>query len=156
MIKELNLKVLILALFPLFCSCGTNENIPEPIIDASDKDVLYNIKKVQWPQAYATQDTVLLDNILGADFQMIDQGGAWYTKRDELNWISEHKTQNDSFFYEIKRFDILENGTALICGTGHIFNDSVRSQYQSSNVLVKRDGKWEAIMSHVSGVEVVD
>lgn len=36
-------------------------------------------------------------------------------------------------------------------GTGHIRNDSTYSIYQSSNVLVKRDSVWKAILSHVSG-----
>ena len=82
---------------------------------------------------------------------MIDQAGNWYTKLDELNWIKENATQHDSFRYEIKRLDILDNGTAIICGTGHILNDGEKAIYQSSNVLVYREGKWKAVLSHVSG-----
>lgn len=115
-----------------------------------------DLKEVQWPKAYAEQDTLLLDKILGDDFQMIDKGGNWYTKKDELNWIKGNATDNDSFRYEIKRFDLLENGTAIICGTGHILKDSVKSIYQSSNVLIKRDGNWEAVLSHVSGYKVLE
>jgi len=116
-----------------------------------DKVTLTYLKEVEWPKAYAEQDTVLLDRILGEDFEMIDQAGNRYSKKDELNWIKENATDNDSFSYEIKRFEILENGTAVICGTGHILKDSVKSIYQSSNVLVKREGTWKAVLSHVSG-----
>lgn len=151
-------RVLYLLLFTIICvftSCTT----PPPeksIITPEDNAFLMNLKEVQWPKAYAEQDTLLLDKILADDFQMIDQGGNWYTKKDELNWIKGNATDNDSFRYEIKRFDLLENGTAIICGTGHILKDSVKSIYQSSNVLIKRDGKWEAVLSHVSGYKVLE
>jgi len=113
------------------------------------------MKEVEWPKAYAEQDTTLLDRILGDDFKIIDQSGVWYDKEFELNWIKKNATNNDSFRYEIIRLDILDNGTAVVCGTGHTLKDSVRSIYQSSNVLVKRDGKWKAILSHVSGVKTL-
>jgi len=50
----------------------------------------------------------------------------------------------------------LDNGTAIICGTGHIQKDSIKSTYESSNVLVKREGDWKAILSHVSGVRDIN
>jgi len=87
---------------------------------------------------------------------MIDQSGNWYSKSDELEWIKKNALNNDSFRYEIKRFEILENGTALVCATGHILKDSVRSIYQSSNMLVKREGQWKAILSHVSGFKTIE
>jgi transcription termination factor Rho len=118
--------------------------------------MLRHLKEVAWPKAYAEQDTILLDKILGEDFKMIDQAGNWFSKKDELEWIKKNATQNDSFHYEIKRFELLENGTALICGTGHIYKDSVKSIYQSSNVLIKREGMWKAVLSHVSGVKKID
>lgn len=122
--------------------CQSDTNTNNQVLSETDKETLQYLKEVEWPKAYAEQDTVLLDRILGDDFQMIDQFGTWYTKQDELDWIKKQATQNDSFHYEIKRFDILDNGTALICGTGHIVSDSVKSIYQSSNVLVKRNGEW--------------
>ena len=87
---------------------------------------------------------------------MIDQAGHWYSKKDELDWIKKIATNNDSFHYEIKRFDILDNDTAIICGTGHIVKDSIKSIDQSSNVLVKREGKWKAVLSHVSGFKPIE
>lgn len=120
---------------------------------AADSTRLRYLKEVEWPKAYAEQDTVLLDRILGDDFRLIDQDGGWYTKQDELNWIKKNATKHDSFRYEIRRLDILPNGTAVIAGTGHIINDGNTSIYQSSNVLVYREGAWKAIVSHVSGIQ---
>lgn len=122
-------------------------------INPDDKDKLRYLKEVEWPQAYREQDTILLDRLLGDDFKMIDAAGNWYGKKDELEWLRNNAVRNDSFYYEIKRFEILENGTAIICGTGHIFRDSTKTIYQSSNVLIKRDSIWKAVLSHVSGVK---
>lgn len=126
------------------------------LITGDDEQVLRHLKEVDWPRAYSEQDSILLDKILGDDFMMIDQSGNWYTKNDELEWIINNAPTYDSFKFEIKRFDILDNGTAIICGTGHIYSDSVHSTYESSNVLLKRDEKWEAVLSHVSGIRIID
>ena len=145
----------------LFCSLSAcqktqTESPSTSIITASDHGILKNLKEIQWPKAYREQDTVLLDKILGDDFQMIDAGGTWSDKAGELEWIKEHAMEHDSFRYEIKRLDVLDNGTALICGTGHIINDSIETIYQSSNILIKRNGMWKAVASHVSGVKQVE
>ena len=148
--------VLLLTSMALMAGCGIGNNDQDRLITDNDKEVLRHLKEVDWPRAYEEQDTVLLDHILGDDFRMIDQEGREYSKKDELEWIKKNAPDYDSFYYEIKRFDILDNGTAIICGTGHILKDSVKSVYQSSNVLLKRDGKWKAVLSHVSGVKNID
>ena len=122
----------------------------------SDLKTLRYLKEVEWPKAYREQDTVLLDRILAEDFEFIEASGNRTNKRFELDWISKNATAHDSFRYEIKRLDILENGTAIISGTGHIINDSVKSTYESSNIFIKRNGTWKAIASHVSGVKDVE
>ncbi len=126
------------------------------IITEEDKEELRHLKKVLWPQAYSEQDTVLLDKILAEEFQFIEASGNVSNKQFELNWIKENKFSHDSFYYDIKRFDFFENGTAIVSGTGHIHNDSTKSIYQSSNVFIRRNDEWKAIASHVSGVKEVD
>ncbi|WP_421810492.1 DUF4440 domain-containing protein [Flagellimonas sp.] len=137
------------------CTSKTETETGQNLITEQDRHLLSQLKEVKWPKAYREQDTLLLDSILGDDFQMIDDQGNWSDKKGELDWIKEHASTHDSFFYEIKRLDILPNGTAMICGTGHIFNDSIKTIYQSSNVLIKREGQWKAIASHVSGIKQV-
>lgn len=146
-----------LGLLTIF-SCETKTDVQPvtTIIAEGDQQTLRHLKEVQWPKAYREQDTNLLDAILGDDFQMIDDAGNWSNKTKELAWIKENAMEHDSFYYEIKRLDILPNGTAMICGTGHIFNDSTETTYQSSNVLIKREGFWKAIASHVSGIKKAD
>jgi len=77
------------------------------------------------------------------------------TRADELEWVSNNKPGYDSLTFELKRLDVFENGTAIAAGTGTIRGTDADgpyvAQYQSTNVLIKRDGKWRAIASHVSG-----
>ena len=126
------------------------------VLGPEDQKTLRYLKEVEWPKAYRNQDTLLLDRILGEDFQMIDAAGNWSDKAGELAWIKANASAPDSFFYDIKRLDVLDNGTALICGTGHIFNDSTHTLYESSNILIKREGLWKAVASHVSGIRDAD
>lgn len=123
----------------------------------SDEAILREIKEVLWPRAYREGDVALLDRILAKEFQMVDAAGEWSNKAAELDYIAKNRPTYRSFRFEIKRLEILENGTAVIAGRGVViaaegdaFGDF---EYQSSNILIKRDGRWQAIASHVSGVK---
>lgn len=137
-------------------SC-VSDQYPTNAVDLTDDQVrLRQLKEVAWPTAYREQDTLLLDAILDDSFQMVDADGNWSDKAGELSWIKAHAMSHDSFRYEIKRLDVVENGTAIVAGTGHIINDGKESLYESTNVLVKKDGQWRAIASHVSGVRAAN
>ena len=113
-----------------------------------DEATLRHFKTVLWPQAYRTQDTDLLDRMLHDSFQMIDAEGNRSTKAAEIAWVSENQWNPGSFTYRIERLDIFNGGTmAIIDGTGV----AERYSYQSSNILIKDDGEWRAVASHVSG-----
>ncbi len=120
-----------------------------------DAAELTHLKQVLWPKAYREQDVALLDRILADEFQMIDGSGRWSTKHDELQWIAQHRPAYDSLNFEIRRLDVFENGTAVVAGTGIIRGTDDEgpyvAEYQSSNILIRRDGVWKAIASHVSG-----
>lgn len=113
----------------------------------SDKDVLKDFKTVLWPQAYRTQDTKLLDRLLDDSFQMIDGEGNRSTKEKELAWVAENAWNPGKFEYRIERLEIFGGDTAIIDGTGL----AEKYTYKSSNVLIKKDGQWRAVASHVSG-----
>jgi len=120
-----------------------------------DEALLREIKEVLWPKAYFEQDTALLDRILADEFKMIDGAGTWSTKTDEIEWVSNNKPTYDSLVFEIHRLEIFSGVTAIVAGTGTIQGSdedgSYVAEYQSTNVLVKRDGLWRAVASHVSG-----
>lgn len=122
-----------------------------------DLQQLRFLKEVEWPKAYREQDTILLDRILAAEFQMIDAQGNWYTKQDELDYIKQHQPSYDTFYFEIKRLELFENQSAIISGIGHIKGKDKEGAYSmtyhSSNVLIKRGKLWKAVSSHVSGIK---
>jgi len=122
---------------------------------SADEAALRELKEVLWPKAYFEQDTKLLDQILAPEFQMVDGDGNWSTKADELAWLAKNKPAYDSLAFSIRRLDVFENGTAIAAGTGTIRGSDEDgpyvAEYQSTNVLIKRDGQWRAIASHVSG-----
>jgi hypothetical protein len=73
--------------------------------------------------------------------------------------VRKNKPSYDSFRFVIRRLQIFENRTAVVSGTGYIEtkakdgNKGSKTEYQSSNVLIERDGRWQAISSHVSGIK---
>lgn len=121
----------------------------------SDGDFLRRLKEVEWPKAYREQIPTLLDEILADEFQVINNDGAWSDKVKELERVRATRPSYDKFRFEIKRLEVFDNGTAIIAGTGHGSGKdkegSYTFEYQSSNILIKRNGKWKAIASHVSG-----
>jgi hypothetical protein len=145
------LLVLVLAVLPVASFAGE---------ERPDEEVLREIKEVLWPRAYATQDVDLLDSILAEEFQMVDAEGNWSTKAAELEWIRANAPSYDSLEYNITRLDIFENGTAIVAGTGVVSGSAEEGpyvlEYQSTNVLIKRDGVWQAVASHVSGTKDKD
>jgi len=124
-----------------------------------DEATLRYLKEVEWPKAYREQDTVLLDRILAKEFQRIGSDGESSTKRDEIEYIKTHKPSYISFNFKIERLEIFENNTAVVSGTGTIRNKDSEGLYdliyQSSNILIKRNGLWKAISSHTSGDKIV-
>ena len=148
------MKNIVILLSFLMLSCV--ENKEQSLNTTKEFEKLRFLKEVEWPRAYREQDTVLLDRILGDDFQMVTNDGEWSNKTKQLERIKKAPMDHDSFRYEIKRIEILENGTAIIAGTGHIVNDSTKTIYQSSNILIQRNGIWKAVLSHVSGVKNVE
>ena len=149
--------LLLIAALIVLVSCNKSPEVAhKSIISEEDAKTLRYLKEVEWPKAYREQDTVLLDRILNDDFEMVRADGEWSNKAKELEWIKHNAFVNDSFYYEIKRLAIYDNGTALIAGSGHVFNDSTETVYESSNVLIKKNGLWKAITSHVSGIRIED
>ena len=113
----------------------------------ADEKQLRHIKTVLWPRAYREQDTELLGRLLDESFQMIDGEGTRSNKAKELEWISNNAWNPGVFEYRIERLDIYGSDTAIIDGTGV----AEKYTYKSSNVLIKENGEWRAVASHVSG-----
>ena len=131
-----------LILLPFLC-CAACVN------DAADDEAtLRHLKTVLWPTAYRSQDDELLDRLLHDSFEMIDADGNRSTKQQELDYVRNNAWDPGEFEYRIERLQIYRGSFAIVDGTG-IASDYT---YKSSNVLVKENGEWRAVASHVSGV----
>lgn len=125
----------------------------------TDKARLRELKEILWPKAYREQDAALLAQILADEFESIDAEGNVSTKAEELDYVRKNKPSYDSFRFVIRRLEIFENQTAVVSGTGYIETKAregkkgSKTEYQSSNVFIERDGRWQAISSHVSGIK---
>lgn len=120
-----------------------------------DAATLRELKTVLWPRAYSQPDPALLEAILAAEFQMIDDSGAVSTRAEELAYVrgKQPDPPERRFRFVIERLEVFEGGSAVVTGMGHITdprNGPGESRYRSTNVLVKRDGRWQAVASHVS------
>jgi hypothetical protein len=122
-------------------------NLIPNVVLADDYAILREFKTVLWPQAYRTQDVELLDRMLHDSFEMIDGEGNRRTKQDELDFIANNQWDPGSFEFRIERLQIYQGAFAVIAGTGV----AEKYTYKSSNFLVKENGVWRAIASHVSG-----
>lgn len=129
---------------------------PAAVAELTDEQQLRELKEVFWPRAYFEQDVALLDAILADEFELIDAEGNRTTKADELAWVRDHKPGYDSLVFEIRRLDVFGNGSAVVAGTGTVRGVDEDGPYvvtyESTNVLIKRDGQWRAVASHVSGM----
>lgn len=125
--------------------------------DSVDQDRAYlrKLKEELWPKAYFDQDDALLAEILADEFQMVDADGNWSNKERELEHVRNNAPVYDSLTFEIKRLDVFAGHTAVVAGEGVIRGSNEEGpyefQYQSSNMLIKRNERWQAVASHVSG-----
>jgi hypothetical protein len=140
MTDKLRLAILIALSFVLIPAAAEAET-------TDDERTLRHFKTVLWPQAYRTQDVGLLGKLLHPGFQMIDGEGERSTRQQELDWVAENAWDPGTFEYRIERLDIYGGNTAVIDGMGV----AAKYSYRSSNVLIKEDGRWRAVASHVSG-----
>lgn len=130
---------------------------PGSAAEGGDAAILHELKTVLWPKAYRQPDPALLEAILAPEFQMIDDNGAVSTRAEELAYVRGKAPDpaERRFRFVIERLEVFDGHSAVVTGMGHIVdprNGPGESRYRSTNVLVKRDGRWRAVASHVSAI----
>lgn len=123
--------------------------------NGDDRAFLRRLKTVEWPRAYREQDAAFLDRLLADEFERIGFDGTRSSKLEELARVRASRPDYDTLSFEITRLDVFDNGTAVVSGIGTVTGRDEQGPYTmtyaSSNVLLKKDGRWRAISSHVSG-----
>ena len=130
---------------------------------ASDREAdiatLTEKKIVIWPKLYAERDADGLDAFLGDEFVVLNPDGTKRTKADELKFLRETPPDDEEsdFLYTIDDIVFPTDDMAIIYGHGDSTRETEDGEpchhnYWSSNTLVRREGEWKAVFSHVSGV----
>ena len=154
------MRLLITLLLTMHCLDATPAQTESEPTKATTRHqaTLHHLKTVLWPQAYRTGDRDLLEQILAPGFVLITASGEWRGRARELEELADYSWTHTSFDYRIKRLEIFAGDSAIVAGEGVAdgVDESGRYhlRYQSSNVLVLRDGRWQAVQSHVSGIEL--
>ena len=121
-----------------------------------DETALRHLKEDLWPTAYREQDVALLETILHESFQMVQADGSWSDKQRELDSLPGATWPHDDFRFQIQRLDVYSD-SAIVAGegraSGHGETGPYCFTYQSTNVLIKSEGRWQAVASHVSGIQ---
>lgn len=112
--------------------------------------------KLDWGKAYVQRDAVLLDRILADDFVVVDADGAAATKMQEMADFKSSSVKYESSNYDDATVRVYGD-TAIVSGRGTVKGrgktQAFHMQYRSTNVFVKRNGRWQAVASHISGVK---
>ena len=120
-----------------------------------DQKFLRELKTSVWPSAYKNADAELLGSILHDNFKLVDANGETVNKAQELAFLKDYVWPHSKFVYHIDSINITAQNTAVVIGNGKASGQNDEGEYcftyTSSNVLVKQDGQWQAILSHVSG-----
>ena len=122
----------------------------------ADERMVRKIKEQDWPKAYANQDTELLSKILAEEFFMIDADGNNFGKKQEIEYVRDNKPKYETFDYSVGRLLIFDNTTAILNGLGILTGEDdhgpYTTTYQSSDVMIKRNGQWQTVSTHISGL----
>lgn len=112
--------------------------------------------KLDWGKAYVKRDAAMLERIIADEYTVTDENGAT-TAREAI--IADFKNSSaiyDSAVYEDAKVRIYGD-TAIVAGRGTVKGrgktTAFHTQYFSTNVFVKRDGRWQAVATHISGVK---
>ena len=125
--------------------------------DDSLEQQLIRVKR-DWGGADVRRDIALLERILAPDYTVTDDSGHT-TGRDEV--MADFKAA--AVTYEAASYDDVKvrvyGAVAIVAGRGTVKGRNSRGnfhrEYFSTNVFFKRDGRWQAVATHISGVRAL-
>jgi ketosteroid isomerase-like protein len=106
-----------------------------------------------WSQAYVKGDIASLDKLLAAEYLFTDQDGKTFTRAEDIASVKSGEFKMTSF-----KIDDLEihvyNDFATVTGLNEFVatdsGEDASCKCRFTDVFVKRDGRWQAVASHVS------
>lgn len=111
--------------------------------------------EIDWGVAFERRDMATLDRLMADEYILTDPLGQLRTKTEtlaaiETNEVDFQSTQSDDVNVTIY------GDTAVITGRstfrGRYKGWSMTGSYQYTDVLVKRNGSWKAVSSHITAL----
>lgn len=114
----------------------------------------------QWAEATRTKNPALVRDVLADDAVIVYPDGAVATKADEIRTIEAGTITTESFETTDPKVTVLSADSAYITGRSILKNASykdpnqkrslnISGEYRFLDVYRRRDGKWQAVASHV-------
>ncbi|HET7811917.1 MAG TPA: nuclear transport factor 2 family protein [Steroidobacteraceae bacterium] len=108
-----------------------------------------------WSQAYVTGDAAWLDKLMAPEYLFTDTDGKTYNRDDDISAVKSGEWKMTSFKMgdlKVHVYGDVATVTGLndFVATDHGKDASCKCRF--TDVFVKRDGRWQAVASHVSKV----
>jgi ketosteroid isomerase-like protein len=133
------------------------EQAPRVISTVTTEDEIRQIE-YDWGVAFERRDMATLDRLMADEYVVTDPLGTVRSKAESLAAIQS----NAVLFESTKSDDVrvcVSGDTAVVTGRssfrGRYKGWSMRGQYQYTDVLVKRNGYWRAVSSHITALATV-
>lgn len=107
-------------------------------------------------RAYVTKNVAALERIYADEYTVTDQAGESTTKAQEIERMKTGTALYEFTSYEDVKVRVYGD-TAIVAGRGMVKgrgkSGAFHTEYRSTNVFVKRSGRWQAVAAHISGVK---
>lgn len=111
--------------------------------------------EIEWGEAFEHHDVATLDRLMADDYFLTDPLGIVRSKAETIAAIH----RNQILFQSTHSDDVkvrVNGDTAVVTGRskfrGRYKGWSMAGQYQYTDVLVKRNGCWKAVASHITAL----
>ena len=123
----------------------------------TDHDHVKQIE-IEWGEAFERRDMAALDRLMADEYVVTDPLGNVRSKAESLAAIESNVVHFESTTSDNVNVHI--NGdTAIVTGRssfrGRYKGWSMAGKYQYTDVLVRREGDWRAVSSHITAVAAV-
>ena len=130
-----------------------NQSQTESLIISTEEEIRQ--VELEWGDAFEQHDVVALDRLMADDYFLTDPLGIVRSKAETINAIH----RNEVLFQSTHSDDVsvrVNGDTAVVTGRskfrGRYKGWSMTGKYQYTDVLVKRNGSWKAVASHITAL----
>jgi ketosteroid isomerase-like protein len=106
-----------------------------------------------WSQAYVKGDIASLDKLLAAEYLFTDQDGKTFTRAEDIASVKSGEFKMTSFKIDDLKIHVYTDFATVTGLNEFVATDSGKDascKCRFTDVFVKRDGRWQAVASHVS------